>query len=73
MSVTISIESGVARLALARPEVRNALNDEVMRRIADTLNRLQGDRSVRVLVVTLRARFARVSICRPPSQMCGAP
>ena len=28
---------------------------------------------VRVLVVRLRARLARVSICRPPSQMCGAP
>jgi hypothetical protein len=28
---------------------------------------------VRVLVVRLRARLARVSICRPPSQMCAAP
>jgi hypothetical protein len=28
---------------------------------------------VRVLVVTLRARLARVSTCSPPNQMCGAP
>jgi len=52
MSVAVTIDGGVARIALARPEVRNALNDDVMRRIAETLDRLQADASVRALVIT---------------------
>ena len=52
MSVTVSIDRGVARVALARPEVRNALNDDVMRRIAETLDGLEGDSSVRAVVIT---------------------
>jgi methylglutaconyl-CoA hydratase len=52
MSVTVSIDHGVVRVALERPEVRNALNDDVMRRIAETLDRVQADASVRAVVIT---------------------
>lgn len=52
MSVTVTVERGTARIALARPEVRNALNDEVMRRIAEALDRVEADAAVRAVVFT---------------------
>jgi methylglutaconyl-CoA hydratase len=52
VSVRYEVEGGIARVVLARPEVRNALNDEVMRRIADALDRVADDAAVRALVIT---------------------
>lgn len=52
MSVRFETEGVIARVVLARPEVRNALNDEVMRSIAAALDRVCADAALRALVVT---------------------
>jgi methylglutaconyl-CoA hydratase len=52
VTVRYETEGAVARIVLARPEVRNALNDEVMRSIAAALDRARDDAGVRALVVT---------------------
>jgi len=52
MSVAVAIDRGVARVALARPEVRNALNDDVMRRIAEAFDRVEADPAIRAVVLT---------------------
>lgn len=50
--VTLSIEDGVARLAIARPEIRNALREATCRGLADGLAEAARDESVRALVLT---------------------
>ncbi|RMF21432.1 MAG: hypothetical protein D6760_09455 [Deltaproteobacteria bacterium] len=50
--IEIDKNSGVATITLARPEVRNALNDEVMDRIDAALVELRDDESVRAVVLT---------------------
>ncbi len=50
--IEISRRNGVATVTLARPEVRNALNDEVMDRIDAALVELREDEDVRVVVLT---------------------
>lgn len=48
----IATSGPVARLTLARPEMRNALNAEVVQRLCAELDRIGSDRSVRVVVVS---------------------
>ncbi|MEM6413489.1 MAG: enoyl-CoA hydratase/isomerase family protein [Pseudomonadota bacterium] len=43
---------GVARLTLNRPEVGNALNEEIIAGICDIIGRFNGDPNVRVIVLT---------------------
>ena len=50
--VKIEQQGPLLRVTLARPEVRNALNDEVMRLIASALDRAESDASIRAVVVT---------------------
>jgi len=52
MSVRFEVEQGIARVTLARPEVRNALNDEVMLRVEEALERSAKDPDIRVIVLT---------------------
>ena len=52
MSVSIEIKRGTARITLARPEVRNALNDDVMRRVAEALATIRSNPHARVVVIT---------------------
>ena len=47
-----SNESGVARISLNRPEVYNALNDEITFELQDALKAVAKDESVRVIVLT---------------------
>jgi 2-(1,2-epoxy-1,2-dihydrophenyl)acetyl-CoA isomerase len=46
------VESGVATISLNRPEVYNALNDEITYELQDALKAVARDESVRVLVLT---------------------
>ncbi len=47
-----SVDHGVATLQLARPEVYNALNDELTYELQDALKQAKRDDAVRVLVLT---------------------
>jgi methylglutaconyl-CoA hydratase len=46
------VSDGVARITLNRPEKRNALNDELISSIKDSLHRANADDEVRVIVLT---------------------
>ena len=50
--VEVRIESGVATLALNRPEKRNAMNDEMRSELIAALEHLAADRAVRAVVLT---------------------
>ena len=50
--VRVEQHGPLLRVTLARPELRNALNDEVMRAVASALDRAEGDASIRAVVVT---------------------
>src|SRR5690606_25520987 len=45
------VEEGIARLTLNRPEKRNALNTELIRRLREGLLAAEGDPSVRVVTI----------------------
>lgn len=49
--LTLSIRDGLARVALARPEVRNAFNAEVIAELTGTFERLGADDAVRAVVL----------------------
>lgn len=51
-SLIYSVDSGVARLTLNRPEKRNALNDALVSELIAALRKADRDDSVRVLVIT---------------------
>jgi methylglutaconyl-CoA hydratase len=46
-----SSQAGIARVTLARPDVRNAFNAEVIRELHDTFTALSSDDAVRVIVL----------------------
>jgi len=46
------VEGGVLRLTLNRPDIRNALNDDLMRRVIGELDRHREDPAVRVVLFT---------------------
>jgi methylglutaconyl-CoA hydratase len=50
-SLRVEIDRGIARVTLARPEVRNAFDEELIARLAATFGALDGDASVRVVVL----------------------
>jgi methylglutaconyl-CoA hydratase len=50
--VTYRVERGVARIALNRPERRNALDQELLTELRDAMHASASDESVRVVVVT---------------------
>ncbi len=54
--VTVSIESGVADVRLARPDKLNALDAEMFTTLADTGRELAGDRSLRAVVLSGEGR-----------------
>lgn len=51
-TLTVSIDAGVARVTLARPEVRNAFNAELIHELRQTFDRLSGDATVRAIVLS---------------------
>jgi methylglutaconyl-CoA hydratase len=50
--ILYSVESGIARITLNRPEKRNALNPEMLRELAKSLTKSAQDEAVRVVVIT---------------------
>ena len=50
--VNYSVDGGVARITLNRPEKRNALNDAVIAGIKDGLKKAAGDERVRAIVIS---------------------
>jgi methylglutaconyl-CoA hydratase len=51
-TVQLSVDGGVARLALNRPEVHNAFNDEELRELTGAVRYVAGEAAARVLVLT---------------------
>jgi methylglutaconyl-CoA hydratase len=54
--VAVSRDGGVLRVALDRPEVRNALSSELVAELASAFESTSGDRDVRVVVLEGRGR-----------------
>ncbi|TAM76677.1 enoyl-CoA hydratase/isomerase family protein [bacterium] len=50
-NLRLSTEDGVARVTLARPEVRNAFNADLIRELSDAFARLGADPNVRAIVL----------------------
>ncbi len=50
-SVKLTVDGGIARVVLARPEVRNAFNAEVIERLHDTFVRITAADDVRAVVL----------------------
>jgi methylglutaconyl-CoA hydratase len=50
-TVTLAMDGGVARVTLARPDVRNAFNADVIRELHAIFTRLSGDAGVRAVVL----------------------
>lgn len=51
-TIIVEIEEGIATLTLNRPEVLNALNDQVFNELAEVASQLAIDPSVRVVIIT---------------------
>ena len=51
-NILYSAEAGIARLTLSRPDKLNSFTGEMHAELRDALDRIQGDTSVRVLVLT---------------------
>ena len=47
----VARQGGVARVTLNRPELRNAFDDALIRKLTDAFAELEEDRSVRVVVL----------------------
>jgi methylglutaconyl-CoA hydratase len=50
--ILYSVDNAVASITLNRPEKRNALNDELIAGIKQSLSKAAGDQSVRVIVIS---------------------
>ena len=55
-TIQASVSNGTARIALNRPEVHNAFNDDLLRELADAVRHATRDREARVLVLTGNGR-----------------
>lgn len=51
-TIIMQIEEGIATITLNRPEVLNALNDQVFNELADAASKLAADPEVRVVIIT---------------------
>ncbi|TGE36396.1 enoyl-CoA hydratase/isomerase family protein [Desulfosporosinus fructosivorans] len=51
-TIIVRIEEGIATLTLNRPEVLNALNDQVFNELADAASEMAADPTVRVVIIT---------------------
>lgn len=52
MTISVSIDKGIARVTLNRPEVHNALNAAMIADLTEAFDRLGSDPAVRVVVLT---------------------
>src|SRR5262249_23511051 len=48
----VTVEAGIARVVLNRPDVHNALDDQLIADLAASLERIARDRSVRIVLLT---------------------
>src|SRR5882762_3033994 len=51
-TIPYSVEGGITRITLNRPEKRNALNDELIAGLKDALRGANGDDEIRAIIVT---------------------
>lgn len=51
------VSDGIAVLTLNRPEVRNALNEELVRELEEVLQDIDGDPAIRVVIVAGQEKF----------------
>jgi methylglutaconyl-CoA hydratase len=51
-TIRLEVLSGVAKLTLSRPEVRNAISDQLIREVTHVLENIANDASIRALVLT---------------------
>src|SRR2546422_9201889 len=51
-TILYSVEGGIARIIMNRPEKRNALNDELIAGLKEALRRADHDEEVRVVVLS---------------------
>ncbi|GAA1175554.1 enoyl-CoA hydratase-related protein [Nesterenkonia xinjiangensis] len=51
-ALTLSIDGGIGTITVDRPEVRNALDSDVLAQLADALEELRWDDSVRTIIFT---------------------
>lgn len=51
-TLMVEIQEGIATLTLNRPQVLNALNDQVFNELAEAASKLAADPSVRVVIIT---------------------
>ena len=70
-TIAFTVESGIARLTLNRPDKLNSFNSEMHAELRVALDHIQADKSVRVLVVTGagRAFCAGQDLADPAMQM----
>jgi enoyl-CoA hydratase/carnithine racemase len=57
----VDLAEGVARVTLNRPEVRNALDEALLRELDAARRRLEDDQAARVIVLRGARPFRRVS------------
>ncbi|WP_020655334.1 enoyl-CoA hydratase/isomerase family protein [Massilia niastensis] len=50
--IQLTVDAGIATLALNRPEKRNAISDDMRTELIDVLERVSADRSIRALILT---------------------
>ena len=48
----VAVEAGIARVVLNRPEVHNALDDQLIGDLAASLEKIAADRAVRLVLLT---------------------
>ena len=51
-SILFDAEGGIARVTLNRPQSLNSFNEEMHQRLSEAMDRIEADRSVRVLLLT---------------------
>ena len=51
-TITVDVDNHVALVTLNRPDALNALNDELMKELADAMKAAQDNEKVRCIVIT---------------------
>src|SRR6267154_4821633 len=51
-TILYSVEGGITRITMNRPEKRNALNDELIAGLKDAISRADNDEEVRIVLLS---------------------
>lgn len=75
-NIFFTVDSGVARIVLNRPEKLNSLDAETMVELHEAMSRIEADRQVRVLILggrdapSARGRISQIPPCRRLMASC---